>query len=219
MHLRARLPTLAGEFSSSTVKSIFKLIACSLFGQALLLHADSWSLTDGSHFDAEVKLVTQGLVIFTQGDGSERAVETRALTVTSRLQLVKLLGLDAKEVPAEPLPEVVVPKQVPLSHPGRDPKAMDATQVDLIDSQYGLTGKVVGVVKEVISLGKTGHKKLSFEDTDFNVFISKRFLESSSEWKLDGLAGKVVQITGEVAKYQEVVQIAVKEPAQIQVLP
>ena len=96
--------------------------------------------------------------------------------------------------------------------------AMDATQVDLIDSQYGLTGKVVGVVKEVITLGKTGHKKLSFEGTDFNVFISRRFLENSNEWKLDGLAGKTVQITGEIAKYQEVVQIAAKEPAQIQVL-
>lgn len=96
---------------------------------------------------------------------------------------------------------------------------MDATQVDLIDSQYGLTAKVVGVVKEVITLGKTGHKKVSFEGTDFNVFISKRFLENGGEWKLDGLAGKIVQITGEVAKYQEVVQIAVKESAQIQVLP
>ncbi len=210
---------LAGEFSSSTVKSIFKLIACFLFGQALLLHAESWSLTDDSQFDGEVKVVTQGMVIFTFGDGSERAVETRVLTETSRLQLVKLLGLDVKEVPAEPLPEVSFPKQVPLSYPGRDPKAMDATQVDLIDSQYGLTAKVVGVVKEVITLGKTGHKKVSFEGTDFNVFISKRFLENGGEWKLDGLAGKIVQITGEVAKYQEVVQIAVKESAQIQVLP
>ncbi len=96
---------------------------------------------------------------------------------------------------------------------------MDATQVDLIDSQYGLTAKVVGIVKEVLTLGKTGHIKLTFEGTDFNVFISKRFQEKSSGWKLEGLSGKTVQITGEIAKYQEVVQIAAKEPSQIQVLP
>lgn len=199
----------------------FRLLfsACALLGKTLVLHAESWSLTDGSSFDAGVKVVTRGLVIFAPGDGSERAVETRMLSETSRQQLAKLLGLDVKEPAAEPLPEVPVSRRVPISHPGRDPKAMDATQVDLIDSQYGLTGKVVGVVKEVVTLGKTGHKKLSFEGTDFNVFISRRFLEISSEWKLDGLAGRTVQITGEIAKYQEVVQIALKEPAQIQVLP
>ncbi len=96
---------------------------------------------------------------------------------------------------------------------------MDAIQVDLIDSQYGLTGKVVGVVKEVLTLGKTGHIKLTFEGTDFNVFISRRFLEKSGDWNLDGLAGKTVQITGEITRYQEVVQIAAKEPSQIQPLP
>lgn len=96
---------------------------------------------------------------------------------------------------------------------------MDATKEDLIDSQYGLKGKVVGVVKEVVTLGRSGHKKLTFEGTAFNVFISKRYLEKSSDWKLEGLAGKTVQITGEIAKYQEVVQIAVKEPTQIEVLP
>lgn len=199
----------------------FRLLfsACTLLGQAFVLHAESWSLTDGSSFDAEVKVVTRGLVIFTSNDSSERAVETRMLSEISREQLAELLGLGVKEAAVEPLPEVPVSRQVPLSHPGRDPKAMDATQVDLIDSQYGLTGKVVGVVREVITLGKTGHKKLSFEGTDFNVFISRRFLENSNEWKLDGLAGKTVQITGEIAKYQEVVQIALKEPAQIQVLP
>jgi hypothetical protein len=202
-----------------TVKPFYSLLTVALLSHTSFLHAESWLLTDGSSFEGEVKVVTPGMVIFSPNDGSERAVETRSLSESSRRQLADLLGLTAKETAPTPAPVPSEPIKVPLSHPGRDAKAMDATQVDLIDSQYGLSGKVVGVVKEVISLGKTGHKKLTIEGTDFNVFISKRFLEKSSGWKLDGLAGKTVQITGEIARYQEVVQIAAKEPSQIEVLP
>ncbi len=204
---------------SPTVKPFFPFLTVTLLSHAAFLHAESWLLTDGSSFEGEVKVVTPGMVIFSPNDGSERAVETSKLSETSRQQLAELLGLTGKATTTAPPPEEPVSRTVPLSHPGRDSKAMDATQVDLIDSQYGLTGKVVGVVKEVLTLGKTGHKKLTFEDTDFNVFISKRFLEKSSEWKLDALSGKTVQVTGEIARYQEVVQIAAKEPSQIEVLP
>jgi hypothetical protein len=184
------------------------------------LHAESWSLTDGTTFEAKVRLVTPDLVIFSSEVGPERAVESSRLTEESRQRIAAALGLTPKPPqPSAPPLQEPAPRLVPLNHPGRDPKAMDATKVDLIDSQYGLTGKVVGIVKEVLTLGKTGHVKLTFESTDFNVFISKRFLEKSSGWKLEGLSGKTVQITGEIAKYQEVVQIAVKEPSQIQVLP
>jgi hypothetical protein len=202
-----------------TVKHCLSLLTSALLGHAAILHAESWILTDGSSFEGKVKVVTPSLVIFAPSEGQERAVETSKLSEASRQLLAEWLGLIAKAAPTLPAPEETVSRTVALSHPGRDPKAMDATQMDLIDSQYGLTGKVVGVVKEVQTLGKTGHKKLTFEGTDFNIFISKCFLEKSSEWKLDGLEGKTIQITGEIARYQEVVQIAAKEPTQIEVLP
>ena len=178
---------------------------------ALPLSVEPWVLTDGTRLEAEVKLVTPGLVIFTEMAGRDRAVEMNQLSEASRQRLAEVLGLmtAGKEAPVNTPPATAQPK------PPRDPSAMDATDLDLIDSQYGKTGTVTGVVKQVITLGSLGHKKLVFEGTDFSVFINKRWLGQSPDWRLDDLAGKVVRITGEITKYEEQLQISPREPAQI----
>jgi len=177
----------------------------------LRLHAESWVFTDGTRLEAEVKVVTPGLVVFSGTAGKDLAVETGKLSEASRRRLAELLGLTTviMDAPAgTPAPTVQRKAQI-------EPGAMDATDLDLIDSQFGKTGAVTGVVKEVISLGSLGHRKLVFEGTDFSVFISKRWLEQNPGWRIDDFIGKRVRVTGEISKYEDQLQISLKEPSQL----
>ena len=205
-----------------------------LLGSALLslssLNAqtqETWTLNDGRTFEGQVKLVTPGTVIFTRSSGPDVPLEITKLTDASRKRLIEVLGLNAPSAPA-PTPTASTPAAATGTKPSdaagtkptmvRNSGAIDATDISMIDSQFGQKATVIGQVKEVVTLGSTGHKRINFENTGFNVFINKRNLEKSSDWKLDDLAGKTVQIEGEVTKYQEQVQMQLTEPSQIKVV-
>ncbi len=180
---------------------------------------ETWTLNDGRTFEGQVKLVTPGTVIFTRSSGPDVPLEITKLTDASRKRLIEVLGLNAPAAPA-PTPTASTPAAATGTKPTmvRNSGAIDATDISMIDSQFGQKATVIGQVKEVVTLGSTGHKRINFENTGFNVFINKRNLEKSSDWKLDDLAGKTVQIEAEVTKYQEQVQMQLTEPSQIKVV-
>lgn len=202
-------------------------LLCSAFLSLSSLTAqtqETWTLNDGRTFEGQVKLVTPGTVIFTRSSGPDVPLEITKLSDASRKRLIEVLGLNAPSAPA-PTPTASTPAATPSSaatgtKPSmvRNSGAIDATDISMIDSQFGQKATVIGQVKEVVTLGSTGHKRINFENTGFNVFINKRNLEKSSDWKLDDLAGKTVQIEGEVTKYQEQVQMQLAEPSQIKVV-
>lgn len=200
----------------------------------LQARADTWVLTDGTSFEAQVKGVMPGTAIFTFTSGQEQRMEISKLSDDSRRKLAEVLGLAvaAPPAPATPAaaPAAPAPAMPPATPPApsttagtmptvaRDPGAMDATDVNMLDSQFGKRATVIGKVKTVITLGSSGHKKLTFEGTDFTVFISKRNLDQSTDWHLDDLGGKTVQVTGEITKFQDQLQISPREPAQLGVV-
>ncbi|MES2595057.1 MAG: hypothetical protein V4662_06970 [Verrucomicrobiota bacterium] len=205
-----------------------------LIGLTASAHADTWVLADGTSFEAQIKGVMPGTTLFTFASGQEHRIETSKLSDDSRKKLAETLGLAVAAPAAAPTPAPAAPSAAPAMPPAapgtasptagvmptmaRDPGAMDATDVNMIDSQFGKRGTVIGKVKTVITLGSSGHKKLTFEGSDFTVFISKRSLDQSTDWHLDDLAGKNVQVTGEIAKFQEQLQISPREPSQVGVV-
>ena len=205
-------------------------LAAAFLSLTLPLSAEPWTLIDGTIFEAQVKLVTPGIVIFIPTSGPEHPVEVSKLSEASRKRLAEVLGLVVTTpvaaipaaVPAMPTSATTVPAAsagtAAMPPVSRDPNVIDAMDVNMIDSQYGKTATVVGVVKSVITLGSAGHKKLTFENTDFNVFISKRSLDQSQAWRLDDLTGKTIQVTGEIAKYREALQVAPREPSQLRIV-
>lgn len=100
----------------------------------------------------------------------------------------------------------------------RDPGAIDATDISMIDSKFGLRCMVIGKISKVTTLGSTGHKKINFENSEFYLFINKRILEANPEWKPETMANKRIQVEGEVAKYQDQLQIQITAPNQINVV-
>jgi DNA/RNA endonuclease YhcR with UshA esterase domain len=74
---------------------------------------------------------------------------------------------------------------------------------------------IVGTVKEVVTLGGAGHKLVKFDGSTFNLFISKQALDKSTDWVLDDLPGKRLQISGKLESYRDDPQIRGNEPTQI----
>ncbi len=195
-----------------------------LFSVALFLSvakaqtAETWTRSNGESFEGYVKLVTPGTVIFTLPTGTDLPLEISKLSSASRKRLIAVLGLNAQATPqpAKPVAKAPLPT-APTNLPAiaRAANAIDVTDIAMIDSQFGLKATVIGKVIEISSLGSTGHKRINFEGTDFYVFINKRQLESSTDWKLDGLAGRTIQVTGEITKFKDVLQIQIQEPRQI----
>ncbi len=203
------------------MKTVIYLLGSALLSLSSLTAQtqETWTLNDGRTFEGQVKLVTPGTVIFTRSSGPDVPLEITKLADVSRKRLIEVLGLNAPSAPA-PTPTASTPAAATGTKPTmvRNSGAIDATDISMIDSQFGQKATVIGQVKEVVTLGSTGHKRINFENTGFNVFINKRNLEKSSDWKLDDLAGKTVQIEAEVTKYQEQVQMQLTEPSQIKVV-
>jgi len=219
------------------MKTRLRHLVIALLSLTTCAQADTWVLTDGTSFEAQVKGVMPGTAIFTFTSGQEQRMEISKLSDDSRKKLAEVLGL-AVAAPAAPpapststaAPATPAPAMPPATPPAagatagtmqtvaRDPGAMDATDVNMLDSQFGKRATVIGKVKTVITLGSSGHKKLTFEGSDFTVFISKRSLDQSTDWHLDDLGGKTVQVTGEITKFQEQLQISPREPAQLGVV-
>ncbi len=138
-------------------------------------------------------------------------MEVNKLSEASRKRLIEILGLNT----------IAGPKSATASAAGtapfvtRNSAAIDSTDTGMLESQFGKKATVIGKVAEVITLGTTGHKRINFEGTEFNVFVNKRVLEKNSSWNLNTLTGKTVQIGGEITKYQNQLQIQITDPSQI----
>lgn len=202
------------------MKTLFAL----LFSAALCLSfanaqtAETWTRLNGETFEGYVKLVTPGTVIYTLSTGADLPLEISKLSSASRQRLIDVLGLNTQAMPQPAKPTAKAPlPTTPTNLPAvaRAANAIDVTDIAMIDSQFGLKATVIGKVIEVSSLGSTGHKRINFEGTDFYVFINKRQLENTTDWKLDGLAGRNIQVTGEITKFKDVLQIQIQEPRQI----
>lgn len=205
--------------------------------------ADTWVLADGRMFEAEVKQVTPGVVLFTLRSGSDQPLEITRLSDRSRKQLIEVLGLGGTPVTpvsptaaAEPAPAPAptpsaptpppapaaamtpaAPAAAPMASVPRDPGAVDATDTGSLEANFGLTATVIGKVKRIATLGAAGHKLIEFQDTEFNLFVNRRQAEQPG-WNLESLEGKVVQAKGKIAKYNEKLQIQLYEPTQIGVV-
>jgi len=188
-------------------------------------------------FEADVKQMTPGTVLFTLRTGVDQPLEITKLSERSRKQLIEVIGLGntpvtpvapisaATAAPAPSQPSTAMPAAAPTPPPApataapmtsvaRDPGAVDATDTGSLEANFGLTATVIGKVKKVVTMGSTGHKLLEFEDTDFNIFINKRQLETPG-WNFDGLEGKLVQAKGKIGKYNEKLQIQLYESSQM----
>lgn len=210
-----------------------------LLASALFFHAslaaqslETWVLTDGRMFEAQVRQVVPGTVTFTLRTGADQPLEIAKLSERSKKQLAEVLGLGQSAVtpmspaaaapaaPAAPAPASMPAAGAPSAAAGtmpvvpRDSGAVDATDEGSLEANFGLTATVIGKVKRVATLGATGHRLLEFEDTEFNVFINKRQLDQH-DWHLDGIEGRLVQVKGRIGKYNDKLQIQVLEPAQI----
>jgi DNA/RNA endonuclease YhcR with UshA esterase domain len=108
--------------------------------------------------------------------------------------------------------------KAPVATASRDPGAMDATDLNLIASRLGMKSVVIGVVKSVLTLGSTGHKKLLFEGSEFEVFLSKSVQEKEPAQDLEALKGQTVQITGTISQYQEKLQISLRSVSDLAVV-
>ncbi len=197
---------------------------------------ETWVLTDGRMFEAQVKQVVPGTVTFTLRTGADQPLEIAKLSERSKKQLAEVLGLGQSVVtPLSPVAAATAPAATPSATPmpaaapaataggamssvPRDSGAIDATDEGSMEANFGLTTTVIGKVKRVATLGGAGHKLIEFEDTQFNVFINKRQLDQSQDWHLEGLEGRLVQVKGKIAKYNDKLQIQAYEPAQLGVV-
>lgn len=211
----------------------FSLIALTLWAWPALSF-ETWVLADGRMFEAQVKLVTPGTVLFTLRTGAEQPLEVSKLSERSRKQLIELLGLGLTPVtpvspvamaPTIPTPTpasatapaatpATPPPATPMTTAARESGAVDATDIGSLEASFGLAATVVGKVKKVVTLGSSGHKLLEFDGTDFNVFINRRQAELPG-WNFDAMAGKTVQAKGKIGKFNEKLQIQLYAPAEL----
>lgn len=186
---------------------------------------EKWTLTDGRSFEGQVKSVTPGMVIFARSAGPDASLEISKLSEASQRRLIEVLGLAPPAAATTPAPASaaapVMPPPLapaPMNTAARNPGAIDATDLAMIDSKFGLRSIVIGKISNIATLGSTGHKKVSFQNSEFYLFINKRILDTNPEWKPDAMIGKLVQTEGEIARYQDQLQIQISTPTQIGVI-
>ncbi len=192
---------------------MIKVLGIALLGLSSLSAqtTETWSLADGRTFEGKVRSVTPGVVYFSHPSGPDASLEINKLSEASRKRLIETLGLNTSASPKSgPAPAAGAVHLV-----ARNSGAIDSTDTAMLESQFGKKATVNGKVAEVITLGTTGHKRINFEGTGFNVFINKRVLEKNSRWNLNTLTGKTVQIRGEITKYQDQLQVQITDPSQI----
>lgn len=190
---------------------------------------DTWVTSQGAMFEASVKSVVPGQVTFILKDGREQPVPLANLSDRSRAKLIESLGLGTAPVPVAattPAPASTATPATPTT-PATAPAAMtpaaaavpgaaiEATDIAQINALIGQDSSVVGTVTEVVTLGASGHKLIKFDGTTFNIFISKQMLEKSTDWILDDLPGKRLQVTGKLESYRDAPQIKGNTPSQL----
>lgn len=192
---------------------------------------DTWVTSQGAMFEASVKTVTPGQVTFTLKDGREQTVPIQDLSERSRGKLVEALGLGGAPVtpaPATaaastsaPTPAPAAPASAPTSTAApmatqpADGAAIDVTDAAQIQAKMGQQAIIVGTVSRVPTLGASGHRLIEFENSNFNVFISRQQIEQSADWVLDDLPGKRLQVSGTLETYRDAPQIRGTNPSQL----
>lgn len=183
---------------------------------------EAWVTTQGAIFEASVKQVVPGQVTFLLKDGREQSVPLAELSERSRVKLAEVLGLGslpaAASTPAAPAstpaPEPAA-AGTPMDLKPVDGAAIDVTDAARIQAQMGQHAIIVGTVSEVATLGASGHRLIEFENSNFNVFISKQQIDQSPDWVLDDLPGKRLQVSGKLETYRDAPQIRGLNPAQL----
>jgi hypothetical protein len=175
---------------------------------------ETWTLVDGTSIQGSFRGAMPGVILFSGKNGSDQRVPVSQLSETSKRRIVELIGLSSPAIVAT---TISTPSTLPTKT--RDAGAIDATDIHVIASQLGLRAVVIGVVKSVASLGSTGHKKLYFQDTEFEVFLAKGTLEQNSGLNLDGLEGKTIQVTGTIRKYADKLQISLRGQGDLSLVP
>ncbi len=211
---------------------------CLTLGTLSAQTIDTWVTSQGAMFEASVKTVVPGQVTFILKDGREQPVPLANLSDRSRAKLIESLGLglgtapapapvsaptpttaSAPATPATPTAPATTPTAAPAAMtPATAPvagAAIEATDIAQINALIGQDSTVVGTVTEVVTLGAAGHKLIKFDGTTFNIFISKQMLEKSTDWILDDLPGKRLQVSGKLESYRDAPQIKGNTPSQL----
>lgn len=201
-----------------------------LFVSAKGLHGqtpETWVTRQGAMFEASVKQVIPGQVTFILKDGREQSVPLTDLSERSRVKLSEALGLGGLPVPiatpsaqtstASATAPTATPTAMtnPMATVPVDGSAIDATDAAQISARMGQPAIIVGTVKEVATLGGAGHKLVKFDGSTFSFFISKQALDKSTDWVLDDLPGKRLQVSGTLETYRDAPQIRGNEPTQL----
>jgi len=209
---------------------------CLTLGTLSAQTIDTWVTSQGAMFEASVKTVVPGQVTFILKDGREQPVPLANLSDRSRTKLIESLGLgtapapapvsaptpttaSAPATPAAPTAPATTPTAAPAAMtPATAPvagAAIESTDIAQINALIGQDSTVVGTVTEVVTLGAAGHKLIKFDGTTFNIFISKQMLEKSTDWILDDLPGKRLQVSGKLESYRDAPQIKGNTPSQL----
>jgi hypothetical protein len=209
---------------------------CLTLGTLSAQTIDTWVTSQGAMFEASVKTVVPGQVTFILKDGREQPVPLANLSDRSRAKLIESLGLgtapapapvsaptpttaSAPATPAAPTAPATTPTAAPAAMtPATAPvagAAIEATDIAQINALIGQDATLVGTVTEVVTLGASGHKLIKFDGTTFNIFISKQMLEKSTDWILDDLPGKRLQVSGKLESYRDAPQIKGNTPSQL----
>lgn len=209
---------------------------CLTLGTLSAQTIDTWVTSQGAMFEASVKTVVPGQVTFILKDGREQPVPLANLSDRSRAKLIESLGLGTAPAPATvsapaatpappttpaaatsttpTTPAVAPAAMTPATAPVAG-AAIEATDIAQINALIGQDATLVGTVTEVVTLGASGHKLIKFDGTTFNIFISKQMLEKSTDWILDDLPGKRLQVTGKLESYRDAPQIKGNTPSQL----
>lgn len=202
---------------------------CLTLGTLSAQTIDTWVTSQGAMFEASIKTVVPGQVTFILKDGREQPVPLANLSDRSRAKLIESLGLGTAPVPvaATTTPAPAAPAATTPATPTTAPATMtpatapvagaaiEATDIAQINALIGQDSTVVGTVTEVVTLGASGHKLIKFDGTTFNIFISKQMLEKSTDWILDDLPGKRLQVSGKLESYRDAPQIKGNTPSQL----
>lgn len=214
--------------SSFLALAALAVSALSLTAQTM----ETWVTSQGAMFEATIKGVIPGQATFVLKDGREQNVPLQDLSERSRVKLAEALGFGATPVapaattptattaPATPTTTPTTPSAAPMAGTPMEVKAVDSTAIDVTDAtqilaKIGQEAIVVGTVSEVVTLGASGHRLIKFDNSTFNVFISKQVLDQSTDWVLDDLPSKRLQVSGKLETYRDAPQIRGVTPTQL----